>query len=386
VVDKSGRIKDLVYGAYQKSIPIAKPFLKGNEFKYVAECIVSGWISSQGKYVVEFEDKFAEFCETKYSLATSNGTTALHLALAALDIGAGDEVIVPTLTFIATANAVSYTGARAVFVDSEKATYNMDPARIEQAINPRTKAIIPVHLYGQPARMDQIMAIAKKHGLFVVEDAAEAHGAEYRRRKVGSIGDIGCFSFFGNKIITTGEGGMLVTDNRKIYDKAKILRDHGMSRTRKYWHEFIGFNYRLTNVQAAIGCAQMEKIDSILRQKIEIAKLYKQYLAGDDRLILPPENKWSKNVFWMYALIVKEPKNSRSSLRDKVMDSLKKDSIEVRPFFYPIHLMPPYKQRAEFPAAEEISRSGIMLPSYFGIEERGIKLICDSLKKALGSK
>ena len=247
-----------------KMIPIAEPLLEEEELNNVMEAVKSGWISSKGKFIPEFEENFARYCGVKHSVATSNGTVALHLALATLGIKEGDEVIVPTLTFIATANAVRYTGAKPVFVDSNPDYWCIDPEKIEGAITPKTRAIIPVHLYGHPCDMEAIMAVAKKHDLYVIEDAAEAHGAEHKGRKVGSFGDIACFSFYGNKIITTGEGGMCLTDDEILAERMRILRDHGMNPGKRYWHDIVGFNYRMTNMQAAIGVAQLEKIDRVI--------------------------------------------------------------------------------------------------------------------------
>lgn len=382
VVDGHGRLVDYYSFGVETKIPVAKPFLNGNELKYVSECIATNWISSQGKFVNKFEDHFAKIIGAKYALSTSNGTTALHLALASLGIGAGDEVIVPTLTFIATANAVFYTGAHVTFVDSELDTWDISPLEIEKAVTNKTKAIIPVHLYGQPCKMNEIMEIAKKHSLYVIEDAAEAHGAKYKNRIVGTIGDIGCFSFYGNKIITTGEGGMLVTDNEKIYEKARILRDHGMSPEKKYWHTCIGFNYRLTNLQAAVGCAQLEQFDRILEFKKKAAKFYYKNLFGEDRITVPPENNWSESVYWMFSIVLNEGKIG-SGKRDKIIKILSEHNIECRPFFYPIHKMPPYKNIKTFHNAEYLSKNGISLPSYVGINENEIKNICDEVKLVL---
>jgi len=287
-------------------LPVAEPTVGERELQYVNECVLTGWISSGGKFVSRFEEMFAAFCASRYAVATSNGTTALHLALLALGIGPGDEVIVPTLTFIATANAVVYTGAVPVFADSEAETWNIAPSAIEAAITARTKAIIPVHLYGHPADMAAILDLAKRHGLAVIEDAAEAHGARYQGKPVGSIGDAGVFSFFGNKIVTTGEGGMLVTDDAEIADRARLLRDHGMRPERRYWHTVLGYNYRLTNLQAAVGVAQMEKIESILKAKRDIAALYRSGLSGIAGLTLPPERDGAENVFWLYTVLVDE--------------------------------------------------------------------------------
>ena len=255
-------------------IPVAEPDLSGNELKYVTECVVTEWVSSLGKYVRMFEEQMAASCQRKYAVSTSNGTTALHLALAVLGIGPGDEVIVPALTFVATANAVSYTGATPVFVDAESDYWQLDPARLEALITPRTKAIIPVDLYGHPADMDAILAVAQRHGLRVVEDTAEAHGALYKGRPCGSMGDMSCFSFYGNKVITTGEGGMLLTDDEGWCERARFLRDHAMSKTERYFHPEIGYNYRLTNIQAALGVAQLERLDTFVAIKRRNAARY----------------------------------------------------------------------------------------------------------------
>jgi perosamine synthetase len=266
LLDADGRVGDLAIFDQRVRVPVTAPHLGEQELLNVTDCILSGWVSSGGHYVSRFEEEFARFCGVRKAIAVCNGTAALHLALAALGVGPGDEVIVPTLTFIATANAVTYTGATPVFVDSEPQTWNLDPARVEEAITPQTRAILVVHLYGQPAQMEAIREIASRHGLAVIEDAAEAHGAKIGERVVGGIGDIGTFSFFGNKIVTTGEGGMVVTDREDLSLLARQLRDHGMS-TRRYWHEIIGFNYRMTNLQAAVGVAQLERIDEILAAK-----------------------------------------------------------------------------------------------------------------------
>jgi len=245
----------------KRFIPVANPVLNGNEKKYVLDCLESTWISSSGKYVKRFEEGFANYCCVKHALSCCNGTVALHLALLALGVGPEDEVIVPTLTFVATTNAVSYCGARPVFIDVDQETWNIDPALIEEKITTRTKGIIAVHLYGHPVDMDPIISIAFNHNLFVIEDAAEAHGAKYKGRMIGSISDIATFSFYGNKIITTGEGGMVVTSDDTLANKINQLKESGMDPDKRYWFPTIGYNYRMTNVAAAIGLAQLEKID-----------------------------------------------------------------------------------------------------------------------------
>ncbi len=382
IVNSEGEIVDYYSLDLDCNIPISKPLFIGNELKYVTECIATNWISSKGKFVNMFESKFAEYIGSEYAAATSNGTTALHLALEALGIKAGDEVIVPALTFIATANAVTYTGAKPVFADSEMDTWNIDPKSIEAKITDKTKAIIPVHIYGQPAKMDEIMEIAKRNNLYVVEDAAEAHGAEYKGKKVGGIGHIGVFSFYGNKIITSGEGGMLVTNDAEIFRKSKILRDHGMNPEKKYWHDYIGFNYRMTNLQAAVGCAQLENIDYFLKKKQDIVETYKQCLSGVQKITPPPENSWSINVSWLYSVVFKG-KSGAKSIRDRIIERLEEGNIECRPFFYPIHKLPPYFSEEILETAEYLSANGINMPSYIDIETDNVKKVCNKLKELL---
>jgi len=360
-----------------KFISLAEPLLGKAELKYVSDCLKTNWISSLGKYVIEFEESFADFCGVKYGIATSNGTAALHLTLSALGIGKGDEVIVPSLTFVATANAVVYTGARPVFADSDPETWNIAPSKLDNLITKKTKAIIPVHLYGHPADLDPIIDIAKRYGIFIIEDAAEAHGALYKGKKVGSFGDAGCFSFYGNKIITTGEGGMVVTDNKKLAQKMKLLRDHAMSKVKKYWHKEIGFNYRLTNLQAALGVAQLKKIEFLIKCKRQIASVYNELLNGVCGITLPPQAEWAKNVFWMYSILV-EKKYGLS--RNQLMSKLKMAGIDSRPFFCPIHTLPPYKSGIRLPVAERLSRKGISLPSGAILKKTDMRRICDVIK------
>lgn len=364
----------------RKAIPLASPYLAGNELRYVNECIKSKWISSLGKFVGKFEDDFAKFCSLRYGIATCNGTVALHLALQTLGIGQGDEVIIPDLTFIATANAVKYTGAKPILVDSEISTWNFDPELIERKITSKTKAIVVVHLYGHPARMDEILSIAAKYNLFVIEDACEAHGALYKGKKVGSIGDLGVFSFYGNKIITTGEGGMLVTNNKKLSQRAKLLRDHAMSRNKRYFHAEIGFNYRLTNIQAAIGLAQLENIKYIIKRKIEIAHAYNELLRNIEEVSLPPMEGWARNVFWMYSILVKEGK------RDILIKRLADFGIETRPFFIPMHRLPPYRTVEKFPVSDKLSDCGVNLPCFVEISLKEIKYTCEKIKELLIKK
>lgn len=355
-------------------IPIAEPCLGKEELSNVTEAVNSGWISSKGEFIEAFEENFARYCGVKYGVATSNGTVALHLALNALEVRMSDEIIVPTLAFIAVANAVTYCNAKPVFVDSHSEYWCIDPDKIEEKITPKTKAIVPVHLYGHPCDMNAVMEIAEDHNLYVIEDAAEAHGAEYKGKKVGGLGDISIFSFYGNKIITTGEGGMCLTNNEELYEKMRILRDHGMNPNKRYWHDVIGFNYRMTNLQAAVGVAQLEKIDEFIKRKREIAKTYNSLLNEVKGIVLPPEMSWAMNVYWMYSILIED---DFYITRDQLMGKLEENEIETRPFFYPIHIMPPYKRDKEFPVAERTSKRGINLPSAVTLKEEDITKIVE---------
>ncbi|CAG0907771.1 unnamed protein product, partial [Darwinula stevensoni] len=291
---------------------VAQPKMAGNERKYVLDCLDTNWISSNGKYIGAFEEIFAKFCGSKHAIATNNGTTALHLALVALDLKPGEEVIIPTVTYIATANAVRYCGATPVLVDVCADTMNIDPAHIERKITPKTRGIIPVHLYGHPADMDAVNKIARKHGLWVLEDAAEAHGAKVHDKKVGTLGTCATFSFFGNKIVTTGEGGMITTDDDELAAKLRLYRGQGMDPQRRYWFPVIGYNYRMTNIQAAIGLAQMEGIETALTDRERLAKWYAEALSDlTEQIILPAQAPWAKQVYWMYNIFLREGNENR---------------------------------------------------------------------------
>jgi perosamine synthetase len=383
LLDEHDRVADLAIFDQRMRLPVAEPLLGERELRYVSEAVLSGWISSRGAFLARFEEMFAAFCGTRVALTTSNGTTALHLALAALDLGPGDEVIVPTLTFIATANAVTYTGARPVFVDSEAATWNLDPAAIEAALTPRTKAIVVVHLYGHPADMGPILSIAQRHSLAVIEDAAEAHGARYRGRRVGGLADIGVFSFYGNKLITTGEGGMVVTDRADLAEAMRIRRDHGMSPNRRYWHPVLGFNYRMTNLQAAVGVAQMERIDEIIARKRSLGAAYGAGLRGIRGLELPPEAEWAESVYWLYTVLVDEQEFGMS--RDEVLSRLSEQGIECRPVFPPVHTQPVYETGERFPVAEGIAATGVSLPSAVGLSISDIERVVEALSGLSGA-
>ena len=345
---------------------VSEPSLAGNELKYITECITTNWISSQGKYVTEFENSMREFVGSQYALASASGTTALHLALAALGLNSGDEVIVPDLTFAATANVVVHCGAKPVFVDVTADTWTLDPGLIEAKITDRTRAIIPVHLYGHPCDMEPIVKIAERHNLFVIEDVAEALGAEYRGVPVGTIGDVGCFSFFANKVITTGEGGMLVTKDEVLYEKMALLADHGMSKEKRYWHPVVGFNYRMTNLQAALGVAQMERIEHFLEVRREIAATYKDGLNSLQGISLVEPALWATPVNWLYSILIDASVTGID--RDRLAEELAVEGIETRPLFLPLHSQPPYAQdTGEYPVTEELSNAGLSLPTSNGM-------------------
>jgi perosamine synthetase len=356
-------------------IPLYIPFLGGNEKKYVNECLDSTWISSKGKFIKEFEDKFSDYIGVKYATAVSNGTTALHLALETLGITEGDEVIVPTFTYIASVSSILYTGATPVFVDSLETTWQMDPEDVKKKITKKTKAIMVVHLYGQICDMGAIMKIANEHNLFVIEDCAEAFGSKFKGKCAGTFGDISTFSFYGNKTITTGEGGMVVSNDYYMYDRAYHLKMHGVSTVREYWHDVIGYNYRMTNICAAIGLAQLERADEILKKKRNIAELYNKNLAG---LPVQPhkESKDTVHSFWMYSIMTENVK-----LRDALRKHLSDNGIETRPTFYPVHTMPMFSHTYhKIKVAEEIAIRGMNLPSWPELKEEQVLEVCEVIK------
>lgn len=368
-------------------IPVCEPFLGEKELEYVTDCLKTNWISSKGKYIEEFERKFAKYCGCKYGISTTSGTTALHLALALFGIGPGHEVIVPTFTMISTAFVVAYTGAKLVLVDAEPETWNIDVTKIEEKITDNTKAILPVHIYGHPCDMDTIMEVAQKYNLWVIEDAAEAHGAEYKGRKAGSIGHVNCFSFYANKIITTGEGGMAVTNDEKIAEKARSLKDLAHSREKRFLHTNIAFNYRMTNIQAAIGLAQFESIDELMERRRTHAYLYNNLLNDIEGIGLPLEKDWAKNVYWMYSILIGD---EFGMSRDELMERLKEKGIETRTFFIPVHQQPVFTSMnlfagERYPVAEELSRRGLYLPSGSGLTREQIEYICNVIKEVRGA-
>jgi len=359
-------------------IPIARPDIGEAERILVSRAVESGWISSKGPYVQQFEKEFAEYIGTQHGIATNSGTSALHLALAALDVGHQSEVVVPSLTFVATANCARYLGAKTVFADSHPAYWCVDPRDIERKISKKTGAIMVVHLYGHPCDMDPIMEIAKKRRIPIIEDSAEAHGAEYKSRRVGSFGEIGCFSFYGNKIITTGEGGMCVTNDLKLAEKMRMLRQHGTDPQRPYWHNIVGFSYGMTNLQAAVGLAQLRRIGQLVETKRRIAGKYGKWLQESSEITHPPEMVWAKSVYWMYSILLK---NERT--RNDVMNSLHHKGIETRPFFHPIHKLPPYRTRNRCPVAESLSMRGVNLPSGPCITDHELRSVCSTVREAL---
>lgn len=364
-------------------ISVAQPKLDGNERKYVLDCLDTSWISSAGKYITQFEEEFARFCGVKHAVATNNGTTALHLALVGLGLGPGDEVIIPTVTYIATANAVRYCGATPVLVDVCADTMNIDATLIEAKITAKTRGIIPVHLYGHAADMDAVNEVAARHKLFVLEDAAEAHGAEINGKRVGGFGQCATFSFFGNKIATTGEGGMITTDDAELAARLRLFRGQGMDPQRRYWFNVIGYNYRMTNIQAAIGLAQMETIGTALADRQNLAAWYDKALAPlKDEILLPKQANGAKHVYWMYNIFLRDGDGDR---RDAVMRAMDADAIETRPVFYPMHVLPPYKEDGSYPVADAWAHRGINLPTHQFLTEDDVQRVADSLARALST-
>ncbi len=355
--------------------PVYRPHFTGHEKDLVVDCIESTWISSKGKYIGEFETRFAEWLGIQQALSVTNGTAALHVALEALGIGEGDEVLVPTLTYIASANAITYCGAKAVFVDSEPDFWQMDLAQAESKITPRTKAIMPVHLYGHACDMEAVSRLASDHNLAVIEDCAEAIGTRIGNRLVGTWGDVSTFSFFGNKTITTGEGGMVVTNDPVLADTVARLKGQGLAAGREYWHDLVGFNYRMTNICAAIGCAQMSEIDSLIEKKQQIARWYGEALEG-----LPIQIHRTKpgtfHSYWMVSVLTDDPIE-----RDPLRETLRNAGIETRPLFYPIHQMEMYVDAGgSYPVADNLASRGINLPSYPDLSRDDVETICAEVR------
>lgn len=369
-------------------IPICEPCLIGNETSYVADAMENNWISSCGKYVQEFERSFADFCGVRHAITTTSGTTAIHLALAALGIGSGDEVILPSFTMMATAFAVIYTGATPVFVDCRSDTWCTDPDKIDEKITSKTKAILPVHIYGHMCDMKAIVDIAGRHGIAVIEDAAEAHGAEFCGRRAGSFGKAACFSFYANKIVTTGEGGMAVTDDDAVAEKCRCLKNLAFlpDPARRFEHHDIGYNYRMTNLQAAIGLAQMENVEKLIERRRRNAIMYSEMLRGFDGITTPVELNGYKNVYWMYGVLISKDLGLDVA---SIAQKLHERGIDTRRFFLPMHRQPVLNRMGfdgKCPIAEDIYDRGILLPSGGGLTEENLKTVSDTLIRILKRK
>src|SRR3989344_697076 len=393
-------------------IPVNEPLFISDEKKYLEKCIDEGWVSSDGSFVKEFEEGFSKYVGRKYGVAVSSGTAALEVAVGALGIKEGDEVIMPSFTIISCVLAVVNYGAVPVFIDSDPETFTIDVTKIEERITEKTKAIMAVHIYGHPCDMDPILEIAKKHNLLVIEDAAEAHGAEYlpdgrqgkgnppsleamaRQRKCGSFGDISIFSFYANKIITTGEGGMVLTDNEEYAERARSLRNLAFGKGEKrYHHEELARNYRMTNLQAALGVAQLNNIDKLVNIKINNAKKYTELLKDVKGLTLPIEKEWAKNVYWMYGVVLDPPSHEASARQGESLGMTAEDfakklleaGVQTRQFFYPMHLQPVFEKynKGNFPVSEKLARYGLYLPSGMALKESQIKEVVEAIKKIL---
>jgi len=364
-------------------IPVNEPVISPQAKANVREALDTGWLSSAGPFVTRFEQDFARFLGVRHAVAVANGTAALHVALLALGIGPGDEVIVPAFTMASSWMAVLYTGAKPVFVDCDLDTYNLNPALIAKAVTPRTKAIMPVHIYGHPVDMDPVLTTAKKLGLKVIEDAAEAHGAEYKGRLTGTMSDIACFSFYANKIVTTGEGGMLVTDNAALAHAARKYMDLYHSDAKRFIHEKLGFNFRLTNLQAAVGVGELANIKRYLAKKIRMAKKYANGLKNIPGITLPPRRPWAKNVYWMYAIRVDPAKFGLT--KDELRIQLKDRGIDSRDFFYPPDSQPVLAELGvklgSYPVCRLVSETGLYLPSGLAITDAQIAQVCQAIRE-----
>lgn len=380
-------------------IPVSEPDLGEAELAYVIDCMRSGWISSAGKYLDQFEQRWAEYCGRKHGIAVSNGTTALQIAARALDLGPGDEVVMPSFTIISCALAVIETGATPVLIDSDPVTWGMDVGQIEAKITPRTKAIMVVHIYGHPVDMDPVLALAERHGLKIIEDAAEVHGAEYLSghmsgagawRRCGSFGDLSTFSFYANKIVTTGEGGMVVTDDDQLAARLRSLRNLCFRPEQRFLHEELGHNYRLTNLQAAIGLAQIERIDELIAAKRLMAARYRERLAGLPGVTLPVELPWARHVYWMYGIVIDRPMDTPTGEAPAkwLAAELKSAGVETRPFFIGMHAQPVLRRMGLFegeayPVTDHLARAGLYLPSSTTLGEAEFDQIAGALARIL---
>lgn len=383
LLDNAGKPGDMLAWTELWRMPLVQPSLAGNETRYVSDCLSSGWVSSQGSYINRFEEAFSDFMGDGLAMCTSSGTTALHLALLGLEIGPGDEVIVPDLTFGATANAVVHAGAEPVFVDIDRETWTIAPAEIESAITERTKAVIPVHLYGHPCDMDPLMETCRRHNIKVIEDCAESLGAEYKGKKAGTFGDVSCFSFYANKVITTGEGGMVWCRDKKLHQRMGMFRDHGMSKEKRYWHEVAGHNYRMTNMQAAIGLAQVEQIHRFLKRRDELSQRYMQRLTGLPCIELPPHKDWAKTICWLFTLLVDTELLGLNL--DTLINKLSEHGVETRNIFFPLHDQPAFRNYRALPTSisAEISYRGISLPTSNDMTVDDVDTVCDAFESVL---
>ncbi len=366
-------------------IPVNEPFLGENETRNVLECLKTGWISSEGKFIHEFEERWASYCGMKYGVAVSNGTVALEIAVAVLDLQPADEVIMPSFTIVSCAQAVTNNHGVPVLVDCDPETWCMDVSQVKAKITSRTRALMPVHIYGHPVDMDPLRELARQHGLVILEDAAEAHGGEYKGRKCGGLGDISCFSFYANKIVTTGEGGMVLTNDETQAERLRSLRNLCFRKERRFYHTELGNNYRLTNIQAAIGLAQIEHIEKSIQKKRWMANAYAEQLSGVKGLSLPVERSWAKNVYWMYGLVL-DPALGMDAVEFARL--LNEQGVMTRPFFLGMHEQPVFHsmglfQNEHYPVTEHIARQGLYLPSGMTITETQIEQVCRAVKKIL---
>ena len=384
IVDDEDRVIDFATKDKIRNIPILEPSIGNQEIVNLIECANSGWISSQGRFISEFEGLFNQYFGVEDgSVAVSNGTVALHLALVTLGIGPGDEVLVPNFTFAASINAIIHAGATPVLIDINPETWTIDMEEVGKSLSSSTKAIMPVHIYGQPAHIDEISNFARKNNLLVIEDCAESLGATYKGRRVGLDGDCSCFSFFANKVITTGEGGMLLFRDPEKAAHAQILRDHGMSTNKKYWHEYAGFNFRMTNMQASIGVAQMARIDDFRMLRKHIFDLYRKSLDGHPLIEFMPSNDWSENSYWLFTIRIR---GLNEKIRDETLKKMSLRGIDARPGFYPLHLMKPYQEfrnKSGYSASIAISANMISLPSSSNLKKNDISYISNSLIEVL---
>jgi len=372
----------------KKIINVCEPKLTNKAKKYVLDCIESEWVSSSGKYLDEFEKKWSSYCGAKEGISVTSGTTALQVSFKSLNLKSGDEVIMPSFTIISCAMAIIEAGGTPILVDCDKDTWCMNVDEVKKKITKRTKAILVVHMFGHPVDMDGIMSLAKEKGVFVIEDAAEAHGATYKNKKVGSFGDLACFSFYANKLITTGEGGMVLANNKKLGERIRSLRNLGFKRERRFLHTEIGYNYRMTNIQAALGVSQIEKIEEHVRIKRKNTKLYNDTLTKMSLpLRLPIEKDYARSVFWMYGIVIENKKLDAKKLADKLFQN----GIETRPLFLGMHQQPIFMEmkffkNQKFPVTEELSKSGLYLPSGLKLTKKKIKIVCETIKKIFNEK